>query len=153
MTAERIFEEPSISRQWVLRRLQRALTTDLAAASFQRGISKTCRRDRRAIVAALAASGESRADRLRTLITSEGSVPYQSIGMARLGARFGGGLIGIVGAWAWAPLLRRLTEHMLQEYDLLVAFARDAPGVSADLATHAEPLLESARSDFTAIRG
>jgi hypothetical protein len=152
MTAERIFDEPSISRQWVLRRLQRALTTDLAAAAFQSGISRTCRRDRRAQVAALAAAGQARADTVRTLIESEGSVPYQSIGMARLGARVGGTLVGIVGAWVWGPVLRRLAEHLLQEYDLLIAFIRDAPGVSPALAARAEPLLESARSDYAACR-
>ena len=42
------FDHPDLSRQWVLRRLQRALTTDLAAAGLLRGLASSARRADRA---------------------------------------------------------------------------------------------------------
>ena len=147
-----LFDEPSISRQWVLRRLQQALTTDLAAGAFQRGLSRSCRRADRGLLSQLAEAAETRADAVREMITDEGGIPYQSIGLARACSRLGGTILGPL-AIAWRPGLRLLAEHTLQEYDALAAQVSTAPGISDELAPRARPLLASARNAHDAING
>lgn len=142
--AERLFDDPGHSRQWVLRRLQRALTLDLAAAALMRGISATARADAKtARLAALAA--QSRADGVRGIITGLGSVPYSSVGLARAAASTGGRLLGLLGSWSWRYPTRRLAEHTYSEYDLLRAFIEGSTGVDQELAAEVAPLLASAR--------
>ncbi len=147
-----LFDEPSISRQWVLRRLQKALTTDLAAGAFQRGLGRSCPRADRELLATLAEGAETRATAVREMIVGEGGAPYQSIGLARACSHAGGTLLGPL-TFAWRPGMRLLAEHMLQEYDALVAQVRTAPGVSDALTPSAEPLLESARSAHEMLNG
>ncbi len=145
-----LFDEPSISRQWVLRRLQKALTTDLAAGAFETGLSRSCSRPDRELLSELAEAAETRAGTVREMIIVEGGTPYQSIGLARACSRVGGLFLGPL-AFAWRPGLRLLAEHTLQEYDALLAQVRTAPGISDQLAPQAEPLLESARRDYAAL--
>jgi len=147
-----LFDEPSISRQWVLRRLQKALTTDLAAAAFQAGLSRSCSSSDRELLGELAEAAETRAGAVREMIVYEGGTPYQSIGLARACSRVGGLLLGPL-AFVWRPALRLLAEHTLQEYDALVAHVLTAPGISDRLPPRAGPLLESARSAHDVLNG
>jgi len=145
-----LFDEPSISRQWVLRRLQQALTTDLAAGAFQAGLSRACPRADRELLGELATAAQTRARTVREMITDEGGTPYQSIGLAQACSRVGGLLLGPL-AFAWRPGLRMLAEHTLQEYDALVSQVRTAPGISDGLAPRTAPLLESAQTGYAAL--
>lgn len=140
-----MLDNPDLSRQWVLRRLQRALTLDLAAAAWQGGIATTAGATHRAGVRSLAEHAQQRTVVLRRLISELGSEPYSSIGLARAAARIGGLLTGIVGRWAWQPFVRQLAEHTLSEYDVLRAFVDGANGVEIDLQPHVAPLLASAQ--------
>jgi len=134
----------------VLRRLQQALTTDLAAGAFETGLSRSCPGADRELLSELADAAETRAGAVREMIIAEGGTPYQSIGLARACSRVGGLLLGPL-AFAWRPGLRMLAEHTLQEYDALVSQVSTAPGISGQLAPRAEPLLESARSGYAAL--
>lgn len=147
-----LFDEPSISRQWVLRRLQKALTTDLAAGAFHAGLSRSCPRADRQLLEELAQAADARASTVREMITHEGGTPYQSVGLAQACSRVGGFLLGPL-PFAWRPGLRLLAEHTLQEYNALVAQVRTAPGISDELAPRAEPLLKSARRAHAALTG
>jgi len=146
-----IFDEPSISRQWVLRRLQQVLTTDLAAAAFERGLGRSCSRPNSDLLVELAAAAAHRAEIVRALILGEGGTPYQSIGFARAASYFGGLVLGPFSL-VWRPGVRMLAEHTMQEYDTLVAHLRTAPGVSPDLAPQAEPLFASAERGHEVLR-
>ena len=139
-----LLKHPNHSRQWVLRRLQRALTLDLAAAAFEHGIARATRTARRSTIAGVAAGTAERASVVSSLIGELGSAPYSSIGLARGCAQTGGVLLGWIGPWAWRPALTRLAEHTLSEYDVLVALVDGAAGIDVDLVPRLKPLLESA---------
>jgi hypothetical protein len=145
-----LFDEPSISRQWVLRRLQQVLTTDLAAGAFARGLGRFCAAAERPLATELAVGAETRAATVRELILDEGGTPYQSIGLARACSRLGGTVAGPL-ALVWRPGLRLLATHTLQEYETLVAHLRTAPGISAGLAAKAEPLFRSAQHGYAVL--
>lgn len=150
-TAPSLLEDPDLSRQWVLRRLQRALTLDLAATALESGIAVTARDPDRETARLLAGDARRRSEVIRTLIETLGSVPYSSIGLARAGARVGGTLLGLLGGWAWRMPLRKLATHTLSEYDALLAFVDGAEGIELDLTAQVGPLLESAQRDLKAL--
>ncbi len=149
---ERLFDEPGLSRQWVLRRLQRALTLDLAAAALQRGIAATTRRDA-TVASQLAQAAQERADTVRQLVESLGSAPYSSLGLARAAAATGGRLMGLLGSWSWRRAVERLAEHTLSEYDLLRVLVDGAPGVDPGLVDRVPPLLASAGTSHRSLTG
>ena len=147
-----MIEEPVLSRQCVLRRLQRALTTDQAVAALEHGVASAAGGAGADSLTSLARASDARVATLRELIAELGSRPYSSIGLARGASRIGGYLLGFLGTWAWGPSLRRISTHVLSEYDVLVAFVDHAPGVDGTLVDRLRPLLESARRQHEVLR-
>ncbi len=139
------FDHPDLSRQWVLRRLQRALTADLAAAALLSGLAASVQTRHRALLTDLANGTAARAEELRRLIVELGSAPYSSIGLGRKLSTTGGYVLGWAGTALWRPCIRRLATHMLSEYDLLIGLAEGAGGVDPLLVERLRPLLASAR--------
>ena len=129
-----MLDDPGLSRQWVLRRLQRALTLDLAAGAYRRGLRRFARQTDGAFLRRFETAAADRCETARTMIRELGSTPYSSVGLARLAARLGGTVSAAVGAFAWRPLLRRLVDETVAEYDALAAFLDDAVGVPTGLA-------------------
>ncbi len=145
------FDHPDLSRQWVLRRLQRALTTDLAAAALLSGLSSSARRPHRATLAELGSGTAARAETLRALIRELGSAPYSSMGLARGLCTAGGYALGWAGVALWRSCVRRLAAHTLSEYDLLIGLVDGAGGVDPRLVERLRPLLVSARSQHQSL--
>lgn len=148
-----MLEDPDLSRQWVLRRLQRALALDRAGAALRRGISSTARGPARDTVARYAEHAQARAAAVADAIGRSGGVPYSSVGLARAASRAGGTVLGLLGARAWAPLVLRLAQHTLSEYESLAALLKDAPGVPAEMAATVEPLVEGIAHETAEISG
>lgn len=147
-----MLDDPGLSRQWVLRRLQKQLTTDRALHALEAGIARTAHPRARPMLHELATTTAARAEHLRRLVEAEGGAPYSSIGMARAASRLAGLALGLAGAWAWRALVVRLTTQAYAELDALTALARGAPGVSPDLAAALEPRLAGARADLERLR-
>ncbi len=139
------FDHPDLSRQWVLRRLQRALTADLAAAALLSGLAASVQARDRPLLTDLANGTAARAEELRRLIVELGSAPYSSIGLGRRLSTAGGYVLGWTRTALWCPCIRRLAAHMLSEYDLLIGLAEGAGGVDPLLVERLRPLLASAR--------
>lgn len=147
----RILQHPDISRQWVLRRLQKALTIDLALASFQEGVARAAGRAEGAPIAEMARDTAARSAVLDSLIRELGSEPYSSVGLARGASRLGGRLLGVLRTPTRSALLR-LTEEIMSEYDVLVAFVDGAPGVEPGLERRLRPLADSARRQYETVK-
>ena len=145
------FDHPDLSRQWVLRRLQRALTIDLAAAALLSGLATSVQKCHQPLLSSLANSSAARAETLRSLILELDSAPYSSIGLGRKVSTVGGFALGWTGAAIWRPCVRRLTEHMLSEFDLLISLADGAGGIDSHLVDRLRPLLVSAQDQNTAL--
>ena len=75
--ATTIFEEPSLSRQWVVRRLQRALTVERWAGPARDGLAHGAETLR-----GHGTTSAGRAEILESLIRDVGSEPYPSYGIA-----------------------------------------------------------------------
>jgi hypothetical protein len=138
-----IFEEPSLSRQWVVRRLQRALTVERWAGPARDGLAHGADR--------LRPHGQTSADRaelLESLIREVGSEPYPSYGIAAPMTRFATGIVGRL----CPPLARRagcfLATYTMAEYRALTAFVEGAPGVPGDLMDRVTPLEAQTRGEF-----
>lgn len=147
-----MLEDPGISRQWVLRRLQKALSADLAVAALLAGMERTAGGRWRETVAF---AGERAADRARVareLIVHEGGAPYSSVGLARGASRVGGWLLGLLGPRIGRLVLVPVAEQSYAELDGLVAFARTASGVSGEVAARLEPEVQHCREVLDALR-
>lgn len=145
-----MLEDPSLSRQWVARRLQRALTVERWGAPARAGLA---RRTGRPILAAHAAAAERRATQLQALIREIGAVPYASRGIGAPLARAGAVLLGGLNRRLAAGMARRIAEHTLAEYRALAAFVEDAPGVPAELSARIAPLQQQALAELRELEG
>lgn len=146
-----MLEDPSLSRQWVARRLQRALSLEYWGGAARRGLARS-RGSLGPLMAAHAASSASRANDLEAMIRKIGSTPYPSWG---LGARLTPPVIGgfaRLGAALAGRLARVLAEHTLSEYRTLEAFIEDAPGVAPEIGQRVAPMRTQAAAELTALR-
>ena len=150
---EEMLEEPSLSHQWVVRRLQRALTLDLAAGALYRGLSAAGPASYRETLGAVGRSAATRARLLDEMIRSEDSVPYSSIGLSRALCRLGGHLAGRLPWQWWHGWLVRLAEHTLSEYDAWQGFVAGAIGIGDTGRRLAPDLLQSAEADYASLSG
>ena len=118
---EGMLEDPGLSRQWILRRLQRALSTDRLGAALRfalkRGIGTSLREG-------LQRHAEATAQRtvvLEGLIRQLGGEPYFSLGVSTTLARGAGWITGVFGGRGLSlTIVQRLAHHSLAEYEALI---------------------------------
>ena len=147
-----MLDEPQLSRQWVVRRMQRALTIDRTAAALLRGLAHGGGA-RRPALARAAEEAAGRAERLLELIRAIGSVPYPSWGVASTAARWAGRFAARL-PWSWQRYaLRRLAAFTLAEYDALRAFVRTAVGIPDSVRPAAPELFDSASQEYALLTG
>lgn len=130
--AKGIFDEPSISRQWVARRLQRALTVERWGGPARTGLSRL-RGDRGRLLLEHGQAAGKRAQTLESLIREVGAEPYFALGIGAPTTRFAAALLGRTSGYLAHRLATLIAEHTLSEYRGLEAFVQDAPGVPADI--------------------
>ncbi len=135
-----MLEEPSISRQWVARRLQRALSIERWCGSLREGFAR--KPDRLGqILRTHSCNAESRALRLESVIRAAGSEPYGSWGLGfKAAARLGGSILAHLSLRLMYKAAKLVAEHTLSEYVSLVAFLEDAPGIDKALPEAIEPM-------------
>lgn len=150
-TVPDMLDEPSLSRQWVLRRMQQCLTTELAAHAFAAGLAASAGSPHTSGLRELEACSARRVDLLERSIRGEGGAPYSSVGLARATSRLGGRVMGLLGAWSWRPILDRVLEHAAGELDALAGFAATADGIDPDLADRLRPLAAEVQRNRAAV--
>ncbi len=137
--ARRIFDEPSISRQWVARRLQRALTVERWGGPARTGLSHLGGEAGRLLLEHGQAAGK-RAQTLESLIRDVGAEPYYAVGIGAPTTRFATALLGRTNGYLAHRLATLIATHTQSEYCALEAFVQDAPGVSADIFDRVTPM-------------
>jgi len=150
--AEGLFDEPSISRQWVARRLQRALTVERWGGPARDGLSRIGG-DEGLILAEQGRSAHKRALTLEGLIREIGAEPYPSWGIGAPTTRLAGGLLGSTSRALSRRLAHLIAEHTLSEYHTLEALVQDAPGVPPGLVERVTPMREQSLREFEALAG
>lgn len=146
-----MLDEPALSRQWVLRRLQKILSADLAVAAMLDGIVRTAKSEHRETLRPLARQTADRARLVRGRIEAEGGRPYSSVGLARRLSRLGGRVLGFLGPWSWRPILRWSLEQSYAELDALAALTRSVEGIDPATAHALEPEVDKARAALAKI--
>ena len=136
-----MLEDPGLSRQWVLRRMQRALTLDRVGSAWRAGLAGSEPDHAGAVMQEAAAGATARADTMEALIRSVGGAAYSSIGLSPLLARWLGAGLRWLGSWAWLTLACRLARHMLSEYTNLVALIHGAAAAPPGSTKRLEPIL------------
>lgn len=134
-----MLDDPSLSRQWVARRLQRALTVERWGAPARAGLAHIGGTPGH-LLAEQADASRRRADHLETLIHEIGAEPYPSSGIGAPVARTVTRLLATVSARLGERLAHNLAEHTLSEYQSLEGFVQDAAGVPRDLHRRITPL-------------
>lgn len=146
-----MLEDPSLSRQWVARRLQRALSLEYWGGAARRGLARGGS-PLAGLMAEHATHSAARAADLTILIQDIGSSPYPGWGIgARLTAPLTRG-IALTSSGLARRLARMLAEHTLSEYRNLEAFVEDAPGVAPEMRERVGPMHEQAGNELTALR-
>jgi hypothetical protein len=134
-----MLEEPSLSRQWVARRLQRALALERWGAPLRRGLARLPGPPGEAL-AGHALAAEERAARLDELIRKVGSTPYPVGRIASPIARLLAATLARTSAALGWRAATRLAAHTLSEYASLAAFIDGAPGIPDDIGLTLAPL-------------
>ncbi len=137
--ARGMLDEPSLSRQWVARRLQRALSVERWCGPLREGFARSPSKTGE-ILRTHGASAADRALRLESLIREIGGEPYGSWGLGAKTARFGGRLVPMLSLGLTRRAARLVAEHTLAEYEALDAIVQDAPGIDGMLAEAIEPM-------------
>ena len=142
-----MLDEPSLSRQWVARRLQRALSVERWGAPLRTGLARVGGEQGRT----LRRHGENAAQRARALealIRSVGAVPYGSWGVAAPLTRAAAALVGYSSAALTRRVSLLMAEHTLSEYSALEALVQEAPGVPRDLFDALTPMHGESELEF-----
>jgi len=145
-----IFAEPSISRQWVARRLQRALTVERWGGPARTGLSHLRGEGGRLLLAHGRTAGK-RAQTLELLIREVGAEPYFAFGIGAPTTRFTTALLGRTSGYLAHRLATLIAEHTLSEYRALEAFVQDAPGVPADIFDRVTPMRAQSADELEAL--
>ncbi|HEX9698023.1 MAG TPA: hypothetical protein VGD06_01070 [Acidobacteriota bacterium] len=146
-----MLEEPSLSRQWVARRLQRALALERWGSPLRRGLARLPGPPGEAL-ASQALAAEERAARLDELIRRVGSTPYPA---GRIGAPIARRLAATLArasvelGWRAAT---RLAAHTLSEYASLAAFIDGAAGIPDDIGAALAPLRDQVEDEMNRLR-
>jgi hypothetical protein len=142
-----MLDEPTLSRQWVARRLQRALSVERWGAPLRSGLSRVGG----APGDTLRGHGETAANRARILedlIREIGSEPYGSWGIGAKVTRAAASLVGHSSSAATRRIALLMAEHTMSEYRALEAVVQESPGVSFDLLTTVTPLRDESAREF-----
>lgn len=150
--AEGIFAEPSISRQWVARRLQRALTVERWGGPARTGLSRL-RGVRGRLLLEHGKTAGKRAETLEFLIREVGAEPYSALGIGAPTTRFATALLGRTSGYLAHRLATLIAEHTLSEYRSLEAFVQDAPGVPADIFDRVTTMRAQSAHELEALAG
>ena len=142
-----IFDEPSISRQWVARRLQRALSIERWGGAVRGGFA-SLPDPTGALLGKHADAAASRASRIYDLIEAIGAKPYGHVAFGGSLVRGAARLFATVGRPPARKLAHMLAEHTLSEYENLGALTTDAPGVSVEIAAAIVPLQDQVLEEF-----
>lgn len=142
-----MLDEPSLSRQWVARRLQRALSVERWGAPLRAGLARTGGERGRT----LGEHGENAAQRARALealIRSIGSEPYGSWGVGAPLTRAAATLVARTSTTVTRRVSLLMAEHTLSEYSALEALVQKAPGVPEDLFDALTPMHDESEREF-----
>ncbi len=134
-----MLDEPSLSRQWVTRRLQRALSVERWCWALREGFARKPGRTGQ-ILREHSDNSESRALRLESMIREAGSEPYGTSGLGFKAARLGGSILAHLSLRLMYQAAELVAEHTLSEYVTLAAFLQDAPGIDKALPEAIEPM-------------
>lgn len=134
---EGMLDDPSLSRQWVARRLQRALTVERWCGPARAGLARGRWRQ---LLSAHASASRRRAAQLEELIRAVGSEPYGSWGVGAPLTRAAATLPALVSNRLSGRIARLIAEHTLSEYRALQALVEDAAGVPGGLVDRIRPL-------------
>lgn len=147
-----MLDEPSLSRQWVARRLQRALTVERWFGPARAGLAR-CGGHHGRLLAEQADCSRARAARIEQLIDGIGAVPYPSWGVGAPLTRATTSVLGLTSTALSRRLGRLIAEHTLSEYQSLEAFVQNAAGVPADLFEAILPLHRETAGELAALVG
>lgn len=142
-----MLDEPSLSRQWVARRLQRALSVERWGAPLRAGLARIGGEHGRT----LSQHGKNAAQRARgleALIRSIGSEPYGSWGVGAPLTRAAAALVAYTGTTVTRRVSLLMAEHTLSEYSALEALVQKAPGVPEDLFDALTPMHDESEREF-----
>ena len=142
-----MLDEPSLSRQWVARRLQRALSVERWCGPLRLGFARSAGHTGQ-VLDKHGTNAAQRAARLEALIRNVGSEPYSSRGIGARTARLGGRLLPLLSSRLTLRAAGLVAEHTLSEYEALEAFVRDAPGIDAELAETILPMHAQVASEL-----
>ena len=145
--ARSMLDEPSLSRQWVVRRLQRALSMENRHAPLWRGMARRIDAPWDSVVGSSAVASRERARAIAEIIERLGSSPYPTFGFAQPLCSAAGSLLGVLSRRAALFTSRRAASHALAEYVGLAALVDGAEGVPEDLLDAVTPLLATAASE------
>ena len=134
-----MLDEPSLSRQWVARRLQRALSVERWCWALRDGFARKPGRTEQ-ILREHSDNAEARALRLESMIREAGSEPYGAWGLGFKAARLGGSILAHLSLRLMYQAAELVAEHTLSEYVTLAAFLQDAPGIDEALPEAIEPM-------------
>jgi len=145
-----MLDDPAHSRQWVARRLQRALSMERWGAPLRTGLAHGKDGPHR-ILAAHAAAAEERIRRLVDLIRLLGSEPYATLGGTPF-ARTAGNALAVVSRSLADRAADWLATHTLGEYEALEAFVDAAPGIPSDIVNAIAPLHQEVVDEAKSLR-
>jgi len=147
-----MLDEPSLSRQWVARRLQRALSVERWGAPLRLGLARVGGDQGRT----LSSHGETAARRARVLeelIRGVGAEPYGSWAIGARLTRATASLVGRASGAASRRIAMLMAEHTLSEYGTLEALVQEAPGVPRELPDAIRPMYEESAREFKELAG
>lgn len=146
-----MLEDPSLSRQWVARRLQRALSLEYWGGPARAGLAR-CKGPLAALMADHATHSLARRNALEALIRDIGSHPYSSWGIGARVTPSATGCVAMISRGLAARVASMLAEHTLSEYRTLEAFVEDAPGVTAEIRHRVGPMQRQVSGELAALR-
>ncbi len=142
-----MLDEPSLSRQWVARRLQRALSVERWCGPLREGFGRSPSNTGN-ILRTHGGRAAERALRLEALIREMGGEPYGSSGLGAKMARFGGRLVPLLSLRLTRHAAMLIAEHTLSEYEALDAIVQAAAGIDSTVSEAIEPLGAQVASEF-----
>lgn len=138
-----MLDDPGHLRQWLARRLQRALSLERWGEGLRRGLARLEPPLGPALLDGAEASRRRR-ESLQELLRQLDVPPYTSLGLASPIGRVAGSLLARLSSRGARAAGGRLVEHTLSEYTALAALVEDSGGLPQVGIEAVKRLLESA---------